>query len=107
MHDFDNTCTFCNRPYSESQPAVLVPNTKTVYGHQGCINASTIGMKAVVVSVPAPGSVEDLLVQARTKLDVVLDRLHPEDCREVLEAQTLINEAIPRLGESIDLVLGA
>lgn len=100
-------CTICNRPYDEKRPPHPVPGTTTVFAHGGCLAASTLGMKAIVVTEPAPNSVEGLLVKARTLLDTTLDRLHPDDVREVLEAQTLINEAIPRLHESIDLVTSA
>lgn len=108
---YDTACTFCNGEYDERRPPKLVPTTSSVYGHQACINASTIGMRAVsVVQEPAPGSVEHHLVTARDHLDRSLEFIkvsQVELAGEVLQAQTAINEGLAELRGITTCVTGA
>lgn len=104
-HDTD-TCTFCNRPYSDSRPAVLVPNTSTVYGHGQCITASAVGQSLVMTP---PRTLEDIIQSAQARLDAYLDadEKQPALISDLHACADDLADARRHLREARELVLGA
>lgn len=99
-------CTFCHQPYSTSRPAVLVPGTRSVYGHGQCIRSSTIGMPAVLTP---PRTLEEVITSAQSHLDAYLDAdlSQPRLISDLHAAADELADARRMLRESHELVLGA